>query len=86
MEGADPMGSSGMADDTTLHTDCSDAVPAMQVMVQAISPFLGWLCLLLNLRKSIITAIDHAKNWDIATDSITFNGMLFTVLPPDTAH
>jgi hypothetical protein len=44
------MGSSGFADDTTLHTDGSDAVSAMQVMVQATAPFLTWLGLLLNMR------------------------------------
>jgi hypothetical protein len=32
LEDADPMGSSGFADDTTLHTDGSDAVSAMQVL------------------------------------------------------
>jgi hypothetical protein len=48
----DPMCSSGFADDTTLHTDGPDAVPAMQVLVDAISPFCDWLGLLLNLLKS----------------------------------
>jgi hypothetical protein len=86
LEGADPWGSNGFADDTALHTDSSDAVPAMQVIVQAVALFLTWLGLLSNMCKSIITATDHAKNGNIETDSITFNGMLFTVLPPDTEH
>jgi hypothetical protein len=58
----------------------------MQVIVQAIASFLDWLGLLLNMRKSIITEIDHAKNRDIATDSIKFNDMPFTVLPPVPRH
>jgi ribonuclease HI len=86
LEGTEPMGSSGFADDTTLHSDGSDAVPAMQVIVQAATPFLDWLGLLLNMRKSVITAIDHATGRAVATDSITFNGKPFTALPPDTAH
>lgn len=80
------MGSSGFADDTTLHTDGSDAVSAMQVLVQATAPFLTWLGLLLNMRKSVIAAIDHATGRAVATDSITFNGVPFTVLPPGAAH
>jgi hypothetical protein len=82
------MGSSGLPDDsdTTLHSDGSDAVPAMQVIVQAANPFLDWLGLLLNMRKSVIAAIDHATGRAVATESITFNGKLFTALSPDTAH
>ncbi len=38
------------------------------------------------MRKSVITAIDHATDRAVATDSINFNGVPFTVLPPDAAH
>ncbi len=38
------------------------------------------------MRKSVIVAIDHATGKAIATDSITFNSVPFTVLPPDAAH
>ena len=86
LEDAEPMGSSGFADDTTLHSDGPDAVPAMQVIVQAATPFLDWLGLLLNMRKSFIAAIDYATGRAVATDSITFNGNPFTALSPDTAH
>ena len=84
--GSDPMGTSGFADDTTMHSDGPDAVPAMQVMVRAVAPFLDWLGLLLNMLKSKISAINHATGLPVATDSITFNGVPFTVLPPDAAH
>jgi hypothetical protein len=40
----------------------------------------------LNMRKSVIAAIYHATGRTIATDSITFNSVPFTVLPPDAAH
>ena len=58
----------------------------MQVMVRAVAPFLDWLGLLLNMLKSKISAINHATGLPVATDSITFNGVPFTVLPPDAAH
>jgi hypothetical protein len=55
-------------------------------MVTAVAPFLEWLGLLLNMLKSKISAINHATGLPVATDSITFNGIPFTVLPPDAAH
>ena len=66
------MGTSGFADDTTMHSDGPDAVPAMQVMVRAVAPFLDWLGLLLSMLKSKISAINHATGLPVATDSITF--------------
>jgi len=86
LAGSEPMGTSGFCDDTTMHSDGPDAVPAMQVMVTAVAPFLEWLGLLLNMLKSKISAINHATGLPVATDSITFNGIPFTVLPPDAAH
>ena len=76
------MGTSGFADDTTMHSDGPDAVPAMQVMVRAVAPFLDWLGLLLNMLKSKISAINHATGHPVATDSITFNGVPFNCPPP----
>jgi hypothetical protein len=58
----------------------------MQVMVRAVAPFFEWLGLLLNMRKSVISAINHDTGLAVATDSITFNCIPFTVLPPDAAH
>ena len=82
----DPMGSSGFADDTTLHTDGPDAVPAMQVLVDAISPFCDWLGLLLNLLKSYVSAVNHATGLQVPTDSIQYHGAPFPALSPDSAH
>jgi hypothetical protein len=80
------MGSSGFADDTTLHTDGPDAVPAMQVLVDAISPFCDWLGLLLNLLKSYVSAVNHATGLQVPTDSIQYHGAPFPALSPDSAH
>jgi hypothetical protein len=38
------------------------------------------------MRKSVISAINHDTGLAVVTDSITFNGIPFTVLPPDAAH
>ena len=84
--GAEPMGSSGFADDTTLHTDGPDAVPAMQVLVDSITPYMDWLGLLLNMGKCRISAIDHATGEPVSTDSIRYKGVPFPVLPPNEAH
>ncbi len=40
LAGSDPMDTSGFCYDTTMHSDVLDAVPAMQVMVRAVAPFL----------------------------------------------
>ncbi len=36
--------------------------------------------------KSKISAINHATGLPVVTDSITFNGIPFTILPLDAAH
>ncbi len=52
--GSEPMGTSGFCDDTTMHSNGPDGVPAMQLMVRAVTQFLEWLGLLLSMlnRKS----------------------------------
>jgi hypothetical protein len=60
LAGSEPMDTSGFCDDTTMHSDGPDTVPAMQVMVRAVAPFVEWLGLLLNMLKSKISAINHA--------------------------
>ena len=81
-----PTGSSGFADDTGLHTGGSDAIPAMRSIVCFIGPFLTWLALFVNMKKSLISAIDFATGKAMPTDSIKFAGQPFSVLPPDHAH
>ena len=36
--------------------------------------------------KPYIPAIDFSNGQPVATDSITFNGTPFSILPPDQAH
>jgi ribonuclease HI len=81
-----PAGSSGFADDTILHTGGADAIPAMRVLVDTISPFSTWLGMFFNLKKSLISAIDYSTGHAMPTDSITFHGAPFTVLLPTVAH
>jgi len=81
-----PSGSSGFADDTNCHTGGPDAIPAMRVIVQLIGPIYFWLGMFFNMKKSFISAIDHSTGLAMPTDSITVNGVSFTVLSPSEAH
>ena len=81
-----PAGSSGFADDTILHTGGPDSIPAMRVIVDTISPFSAWLGMFFNLKKSLISAVDYSTGQSMPTDSITFDGVPFTVLLPTVAH
>jgi len=84
--GHDPSGSSGFADDTLLHTDSSDAIPAMAIVVPKVADYLRWAGMEVNLKKSGISAIDFNTGARVATDSITLNGHPFPVIPPDQPH
>ncbi len=56
-----PSGSCGFADDTALHTDGRDAIPAMHALVNFIGPLIKWLCMsLICMSKSYISAINFA--------------------------
>ena len=52
MHGLDPNGSSGFADDTTFHTDGTDAVSSMQAIVSPAGAYLTWLGQAVNMLKS----------------------------------
>ncbi len=67
-----------LADDQLLHTEGPDAVPAMNIMVNAIIPILKWTSLEVYMIKSHFTGINHATGTQVATDSITLNGQSFT--------
>jgi len=82
----DPSGDSAFADDTVLHTGGTDAVPAMRILVSSIVPFLRWKGLLINLKKSRISAINYASGQALPTDSITLEGKPFPVLQPTEPH
>ena len=81
-----PTGSSGFADDSTLHTDGPDAIPAMAILVKAAVNYLEWAGMKIHLKKCGITAMDMRSGQSIATDSITLHGEPFPVIPPDRPH
>jgi hypothetical protein len=82
----DPTGSSGFADDSPLHTDGPDAIPAMALMVPAVAGYVEWAGMEINLKKCGITAVDMRTGLRVATDSITLHGKTFPVIPPDQSH
>ena len=84
--GQEPSGSSGFADDTTLHTDGVDAVPAMQCIIQPAGAYLGWMGCMVNILKCRISAINFATGKTIATDSIKLNDVAFPALDSHHAH
>ncbi len=56
LQGKIPTGSSGLAhnfaDDSPLHTDGPDAVPAMAIMVPEVAAYLEWAGMEVNVPKS----------------------------------
>ena len=81
-----PTGSSGFADDSPLHTDGPDAVPAMAIMVPRVAAYVEWAGMEINMAKSPVTAMDMQTGQRVATDSITLHGVPFPVVPPDKSH
>ncbi len=54
MQGAiEPTGSSGFADDTPLHTDGPDAVPAMEILVTKTADYLQWAGMDIHLKNVV---------------------------------
>ncbi len=81
-----PTGSSGLADDTPLHTDGPDAIPAMAILVSKVAGYLEWAGMEINLKKCGITAMDMRTGQRVATDSITVHGQPFPVILPNQSH
>ena len=77
-----PTGSSPFADDSNLHTDGPDAIPAMRILVASVGAFVQWLGLFVNMPNSYISAIDFSTGQSVATDSITLDGLPLTALAP----
>jgi hypothetical protein len=75
-------GSSGFADDTQLHTDCTDAVTAMAILVTKTAEYLCWAGMDIHMKKCGITAMDMRNCQRVATDSITLRGQPFPVVLP----
>jgi hypothetical protein len=81
-----PSGVSGFVDDTNLHADGPDAIPAMQILVGITGGYCRWAGILVNMLKSLITAIDFTTGKQVSTDSITLDGCPFPAVPPGCAH
>ena len=81
-----PTGSSGFADDSPLHTDGFDAVPAMAILVPKVAAYVEWAGMEINMAKSPVTAMDMQTGQRVATDSITLRGVPFPVVPPNQSH
>ena len=77
-----PTGSSPFADDSNLHTDGPDAIPALSILVTSVWAFVRWLGLFVNMPESHISAIDFSTGLAVAADSIAWDGIPFTVLFP----
>ncbi len=87
MQGAiEPTGSSGFSDDTLLHTDGPDAVPAMAILVTKTADYLQWAGMDLHLKNCGVTAMDMRNGQRVATDSITLHGQTFSVILPIQPH
>jgi len=70
-----PSSTSGFADDTALHTEGPDAVPAMSIMVQEIGAYIDWAGMLVHMMKSKIVGFNFRTGERVATDSITLYGV-----------
>jgi hypothetical protein len=57
-----PTGSSGFADDSILHTNGPDTIPAIAISVKAAAIYLEWAGMKIHLKKCGITAVDM-KCW-----------------------
>jgi len=75
--------SSGLADDTALHTKGPDAIPAMTIMVQEVGAYISWAGMLVHMMKSKIVGINFRTGERVATDNVTLHGVPFAALAPD---
>ncbi len=81
-----PTGSSGFADDTLLHMDGPDAVPAMAILVTKTVGYLEWAGMEIHMKKCRIIAMDIRTGQQVATDSLTLHGQPFPVIIPNQSH
>ena len=75
--GLAPSGSSGYADDASLHTDGPAAVAHLQCTIYPIGKYLRWLGTKVHMKKSEIAGVDFATEEMIATDNIRLDGQAF---------
>ena len=81
-----PNGTSGFADDTVLHADGPDAIPALAIMAQMAGDYVIWAGMKINMDKSGIRAADMGTGRPVPTDSVTLNGVPFPVILPDQPY
>jgi hypothetical protein len=81
-----PTGTSGFADDTNLHADGPDAIPALAIMVQLTGDYVAWAGMKINMEKSAIRAVDMSTGRPVPTDSVQLNGVSFPVILPDQPY
>jgi hypothetical protein len=87
LQGAiESTGSSGFADDTPLHTDGPDAVPAIMILVTKTADYLQLAGMDIHLKKCKVIAMDMRNGQRVATDSITLRGQPFPVILPNQSH
>ena len=84
--GLAPSGSSGYADDASIHTDGPAVTASLQYVLHPIGNYLEWLGTKVHMKKSEITGMDFATGEQIATDNIKLNGQTFQVLDATRAH
>jgi hypothetical protein len=75
--------SSGLADDTALHTKGPDAIPAMTIMFQEVGAYISWAGMMVHMMKSKIVGINFRTGERVATDNVTLHGVPFAALAPD---
>ena len=84
--GLAPSGSSGYADDASIHTDGPAVTASLQYVLHPVGNYLEWLGTKVHMKKSEITGMDFATGEQIATDNIKLNGQTFQVLDATRAH
>ncbi len=75
--------SSGLADDTALHTKGPGVIPAMTIMVQEVAAYISWAGMLVHMMKSKMMGINLKTGERVATDNVTLHGVPVSALAPD---
>jgi hypothetical protein len=81
-----PSGTSGFADDTVLHTDGPNAIPALAIMATVAGDNVIWTGMKMNMSKSGIRAVDMRTGCPVPTDSVKYNDVSFPLILPDQPY
>ena len=66
--GLAPSGSSGYADDASIHTDGPAVIASLQYVLHPVRSYLEWLGTKVHMKKSEIAGIDFATGEQIASN------------------